>query len=391
MGLEIIPADGTPDLLNKNWPLGTDPKSEGDDHIRNVKTVLQNFYSNSGLTRLPAGTIPAVAGNELIDVGIQLAGGQIQFDVPVTLASAVIQGLGNSFQALPPLAPIDQGAGARTVTRVVEAEEMLDIQLVDSQIASSPIGFTYTYMQNVMITELTFRGSGDQIDNVRITLRENDAAGQIVFQSATDDLLRLAGGATILAVGDSVFPVSVPTVIEGGRTFFITLDRFDTLTGEIVNTGLNLRGGTIGLEFVPYLVEKVLPWSFKEMALLEDLVVDVDDVVAYDVSSQLFSNAATLVLPSQQATLTAGTFLVTGEVDVVGADGGSYLMEVSIGATVFSRTFGLAGNDFATFRQRFELVWPADASVAVQIDISTLSPADEATKVAASLRFTKVA
>ena len=28
--------------LNQNWPLGTDPKSQGDDHIRLVKKVIQN-------------------------------------------------------------------------------------------------------------------------------------------------------------------------------------------------------------------------------------------------------------------------------------------------------------------------------------------------------------
>ena len=31
--------------LTKTWPLGTDPKSEGDDHIRGIKTVLQNQFS----------------------------------------------------------------------------------------------------------------------------------------------------------------------------------------------------------------------------------------------------------------------------------------------------------------------------------------------------------
>ena len=34
--------------LNANWPLGSDPKSQGDDHIRLIKTVLQNDAATVG-------------------------------------------------------------------------------------------------------------------------------------------------------------------------------------------------------------------------------------------------------------------------------------------------------------------------------------------------------
>ena len=39
MGLET---GNTINDLNENWPLGTDPKSQGDDHIRLIKSVLKN-------------------------------------------------------------------------------------------------------------------------------------------------------------------------------------------------------------------------------------------------------------------------------------------------------------------------------------------------------------
>lgn len=46
MGLETIPTDAKPDTLNNSWPLTGDAKKEGDNHIRNIKTVLKNFYTD---------------------------------------------------------------------------------------------------------------------------------------------------------------------------------------------------------------------------------------------------------------------------------------------------------------------------------------------------------
>lgn len=46
MGLETITPSSQPDELNNQWPAGADPKNQGDDHIRNIKTVLKNFYTS---------------------------------------------------------------------------------------------------------------------------------------------------------------------------------------------------------------------------------------------------------------------------------------------------------------------------------------------------------
>lgn len=43
MPLETIDDNSTPDDLNKDWPLATDQVKKGDDHIRNLKTVLKNW------------------------------------------------------------------------------------------------------------------------------------------------------------------------------------------------------------------------------------------------------------------------------------------------------------------------------------------------------------
>jgi len=45
MGLEIATYIGQ---LDENWPLGTDPVSRGDDHLRLIKSVLQNQFPNLG-------------------------------------------------------------------------------------------------------------------------------------------------------------------------------------------------------------------------------------------------------------------------------------------------------------------------------------------------------
>lgn len=50
--------------LNPNWPLGTDPKSQGDDHIRLIKQVLQDSLANGEIGKTPptAGQVFAFAG-----------------------------------------------------------------------------------------------------------------------------------------------------------------------------------------------------------------------------------------------------------------------------------------------------------------------------------------
>lgn len=64
MGLETNPIY-IPDL-NPAWPLGSDPISQGDDHIRNTKVVLTNQLSNLGYDAVTAtaAQINAFAGRE---------------------------------------------------------------------------------------------------------------------------------------------------------------------------------------------------------------------------------------------------------------------------------------------------------------------------------------
>lgn len=60
MGLET---SDTINGLNANWPLGTDKKGEGDDHLRLIKTVLQAVFDDT-LATDPAGVPQLVIKNE---------------------------------------------------------------------------------------------------------------------------------------------------------------------------------------------------------------------------------------------------------------------------------------------------------------------------------------
>lgn len=66
--------------LNKLWPLGTDPRSEGDDHIRLIKQVLLatdgGALSSMKVTVFTSsGTYTKPAGLKLLEVEIMSAGG----------------------------------------------------------------------------------------------------------------------------------------------------------------------------------------------------------------------------------------------------------------------------------------------------------------------------
>lgn len=53
--------------LNSSWPLGQDDRSEGDDHIRNIKVALRSLLGTTGLVQL--GFPDKALGNEKLLVG----------------------------------------------------------------------------------------------------------------------------------------------------------------------------------------------------------------------------------------------------------------------------------------------------------------------------------
>lgn len=61
MGLETWNPSSLPSDLNVTWPLADDPLNKGDDHIRLLKTVVNNFWNtvyNTSTSKLKVGVIP---------------------------------------------------------------------------------------------------------------------------------------------------------------------------------------------------------------------------------------------------------------------------------------------------------------------------------------------
>lgn len=93
--------------LNANWPLGTDPKSQGDDHLRLIKSVLQN----DALSKAAGGTVqgPLTTMGILTGADLRLApnpgfraynydGATLQMGTQIsdTVAGQIIFGTGNA-------------------------------------------------------------------------------------------------------------------------------------------------------------------------------------------------------------------------------------------------------------------------------------------------------
>ena len=104
MGLETATYIGQ---LDENWPLGTDPVSRGDDHLRLIKSVLQNQFPNLGneavtktaaelnASSIPTGATIATAG-DVAPAGWLLCKGQ---EVSRGTYSDLFSAIGTSYGA----------------------------------------------------------------------------------------------------------------------------------------------------------------------------------------------------------------------------------------------------------------------------------------------------
>jgi len=65
--------------LNPGWPLGTDPKNEGDNHLRNIKAAVQGSWPNMIGPNVVDAAISAngfnALGNRILNVAAPLAPG----------------------------------------------------------------------------------------------------------------------------------------------------------------------------------------------------------------------------------------------------------------------------------------------------------------------------
>ncbi len=257
-----IGSGSTPLDLDETWPLSTDPKSEGDDHIRNVKRVLKNFYGDLNLATLPEGSIPAFFGGRADTSNISLGGGGLEITVPVKLDSIYVKDPESNLSAPLVYAPV--GLDSSPKFYKTGAEITIPGQPVDSEQNSSPIGVVLPVTSAILTNSFTFRG-GVAIDFLRLTLRDTDVNGAVIIQTASDEELRAGGGISLLAVGDTSIDMKEYWTSIPGTTVYLTVERYDPVTDSIVDTGIVLKGATISGDFVPYFNRTGYPYTLVEL------------------------------------------------------------------------------------------------------------------------------
>lgn len=251
MGLESVVVPVLPDQLNANWPLPEDPKSQGDDHIRNVKAALVNFFGKVNFDGLNEGSVPVFLNGQFWNSGFDFSGGQATLFRPF-VAPMHIQAEGlnpNKYQLIG--VSLSDSAVKRPETPTANALYELDIQLVDSSTNSAPIAWAFTQDSDAWVKGIIIRGAA-AASRVRITLRDTNSSGPILYQTASDAELVAGGGASIAASGETT--VLFPQKLEmfNGNHIYVVVDRYDSVAGVFTGAGISLKGTTISGQFIPY-------------------------------------------------------------------------------------------------------------------------------------------
>lgn len=251
MPVEVIVPPGLPDQLNPLWPLPNDFKNEGDDHIRNTKDSLKNFYAKVNFNGLPAGSIPVYLGGKFYASGLTFEQGQAATLRPF-VAPMFIQALGlnpTKYQLIG--VEMADTAVKRPESPTVEALADVVIQADDTTINVNPLTWTFTQGVSAWVKGIVVR-STVALTQVRITIRQTNSSGPILFQNASDAELIAGGGAALSAVGDTTIYYAQKLEVFAGALVHVTIDRYDTLTQTFTTAGIFLKGQTISGQFVPY-------------------------------------------------------------------------------------------------------------------------------------------
>lgn len=251
MPLEVTVPPVLPDQLNPLWPLASDVKSEGDDHIRNTKQALVNFYEIMNLDELPPGSIPVYIGGKFYASGLAFDQGQAALLRPF-VAPMFIQGLGlnpTKYQLIG--VEMADTEVKRPESPTADALTEIVVQPDDTTTNVSPLLWTFVQPSAAWVKAIIVR-STTAVVHVRVTLRRNNASGDLIYQTASDAELIAGGGVALSASGDSTFLFPQKLEIFAGATIHVTVDRYDT-TGKVFTTdGITLKGQTISGQFVPY-------------------------------------------------------------------------------------------------------------------------------------------
>lgn len=270
MPLESPTNPVTPDQLNGAWPIPEDPKSAGDDHIRFTKQALIEFYRKVNFSGLQTGSIPVYLNGKFVDAGLTFNGGTALFGRPL-VAPQFIQngGLNPEARQLIGIKTSDAGVDRPDAPTSGPITDLL-FQPDESVISTGPIAFSFlqdsdAFVQGVIVKAVS------AVNNVRFTLRDTNALGAILYQSATDAELEAGGGASLAATGESIITFPQKLEMFAGRTIHVTAERYDITSSTITTSGIVLKGALISGTFVPYQKSRRQAITRKGVAVKSDL------------------------------------------------------------------------------------------------------------------------
>lgn len=325
--LIVTPAD-----LNEEWPLGADPKSEGDNHIRNLKIAMKAFWDAVGLTELPNGALPVVFNQKMVDAGLGFTTDGVVFNRRL-VAPYFIQAGGFDPQSrfLVGMAMTD-GENARLSIPVSSALTDYEVQPLFDTINTNPIAFSIYQLEDVWLKGFSIRGAGTQIPYCRWNIKRGGPNGVLIYQTVPDELLKAGGGFTIQPTGSTNIDMGLKIPLGSGDTLYTYIDRWDPDSQAIVTSGIFLRGTVISGNFVPYLATQRQAVTYQEVVRRNDLPLRS---VQADHTQQTVS-AATVVgsFSYTRAQHDATDFVLRAEVQLDTTANTTYLVEILQGATV---------------------------------------------------------
>lgn len=272
MGLENVVVPVLPDQLNSNWPLPEDPKSQGDDHLRNMKAALINFYSKVNFSGLGSGAIPVYLDGKFWNSGFDFSSGQATLLRPFVSPMHIQAGGLNLKKYQLVGVELTDSAVKRPESPTAGAVTELTVQPVDSSVNSAPISWSFTQDSDAWIKGVIVRGAA-AISGVRITLRDTNSLGAILYQTASDAELIAGGGASIAASGESTLAFPQKLEMFAGNNLFVVVDRYDSVAGVFTGEGISLKGTVVSGQFIPYQRSVRQAITRKPLAVKSDIPV----------------------------------------------------------------------------------------------------------------------
>lgn len=146
---------------------------------------------------------------------------------------------------------------AARIARTAETEVTLQPDKSENQAGNYSFQAPVTFNRN--ITEITIE-MAQNVDNVRITFRENNSSGPILWESHTDQVWEAGGGYTFVADTETQLDLIDSARVDTTIPLFVTIERFTNPSQMVV------KGATIMGQFLPFLRQKYTIQTRVELA-----------------------------------------------------------------------------------------------------------------------------